>query len=64
MPTTESNARTIADSRGYRIEIRRTGSIVILTAEGQRVHTAARWSEALRFLVAAPRIDDGGPEAA
>jgi hypothetical protein len=36
----------------------------VRTAEGQLVLEARQWSQALRFLVAAPRIDSGGPEAA
>jgi hypothetical protein len=65
MPTTRSNSEALARACGYSIEIRRAGSIVVKTTDGQIVHRADRWSEVLRFLVAAPRIEGGdGPDAA
>jgi hypothetical protein len=64
MPTTESNARAIAFHRGYLIETRR-GDIVIRIAEsGDIIHECGRWSDALKFLIVAPRIDNDGGSAA
>jgi hypothetical protein len=65
LPTTRSNAEAIALARGYELRIRRTGAIVVLVVStGQRVHRADRWSEILRWLVAAPRIDSDDPPSA
>jgi hypothetical protein len=57
MPTTRSNAEAIARNRGYLLETRR-GDIVIRIAEsGLVIHECGRWSDALKFLIQAPRIN-------
>lgn len=64
MPSTESNARQLAAARGFTVDVER-GFVAIRSAEtGLLIERCAQWSEALRFLVRAPRINGSGPGAA
>jgi hypothetical protein len=67
MPTTESNARSIACAKGYGVEWRSVGAGRRLVAydltTGETIATAATWSEMLRALLKAPRAGEPRPAA-
>lgn len=50
-------------AKGYAVTVLRSGRIRV-RAGSRTVHTGDRWSDVLRFLLTAPRLNDDGPGAA
>lgn len=64
MPTSETNARSIARAKGYELVVEPGETIVVIDAStGLRLAAAVSWPAALAWLVRAPRLDGGAGAA-
>lgn len=63
-PSTESNARAIAASKGYELTVEPDGGIVAVGPDGLRYAAAVDWPAMLAWLVRADCIHGNEPGAA